>query len=59
METMLLESKLGRLQGERTDEEKYRFKMRILELEEELKKKKEVLNLVTAQFNRAKVDFFV
>ncbi|XP_054287819.1 coiled-coil domain-containing protein 39-like [Macrosteles quadrilineatus] len=54
MESMVLESKLSRLQGERTDEEKVRLKMRILELEEAVKKKKEVFNMVTAQYNRAK-----
>lgn len=52
---MTVESKLARVQGERTNEEKMVYKIRVLALEEELRKKTEILNLVTAQYNRVKV----
>ncbi|KAG8329621.1 Coiled-coil domain-containing protein 39 [Homalodisca vitripennis] len=54
MELVNLDCRLGRLQGDRTDEEKIASKSKILELEEATRKKTEMLNVVTAQNNKAK-----
>uniref|UniRef100_A0A1B6ELZ2 Coiled-coil domain-containing protein 39 n=1 Tax=Cuerna arida TaxID=1464854 RepID=A0A1B6ELZ2_9HEMI len=54
MELVNLDCRLGRLQGDRTDEEKIASKSKILELEEAIHKKTEMLNVVTAQNNKAK-----
>lgn len=55
MELVTVESKLARVQGERTNEEKMVYKIKVLALEEDFRKKTEILNLVTAQYNRVKV----
>lgn len=46
---------MARAQGDRTDEEKLAYKIRKVELEQDLKKLTETQNLVSAQYNKVKV----